>query len=58
MSSTAQLGTVRGVAEVRDKDGKLKGSFVFEGSTPLTEEELRRRLSPSEETQVQENEVK
>jgi hypothetical protein len=37
-------GVVRGVGTVRDKDGNVKGEFPFEGTTDLTEEELRRRL--------------
>jgi len=46
------LGKITGVGEVRDKDGNLKGYIHFEGTTPLTEEELRRRLhldSPPEQ---------
>ncbi len=51
----AQLGIVRGVAEVRDKDGNLKGTFVFEGGTELSEEELRRRLQLSQINEVKED---
>jgi hypothetical protein len=39
-----QIGKVSGVGEIRGPDGKLKGVIHFEGTTPLTEEELRRRL--------------
>jgi hypothetical protein len=41
---TRPLGKVRGTGEVRDKDGNLKGVIHFEGTTELTEEDLRRRL--------------
>jgi hypothetical protein len=37
-------GKIRGVGEVRDKDGNLKGTIVLEGETELSEEELRKEL--------------
>ena len=52
---TRPLGKVTGVGEVRDKDGNLKGYIHFEGTTPLSEEELRRRLqtdSPQDKGEV------
>lgn len=47
--SARPLGKVKGVGEVRGPDGKLKGIIHFEGTTELSEEELRRRLQPSDE---------
>ena len=37
-------GKITAVGAVHDKEGNLKGTFVIEGETPLTEEELRARL--------------
>lgn len=45
MEALSQLGIVTGVGEVRDKDGNLKCRFELRGTTPLTEEELRQKLS-------------
>jgi hypothetical protein len=41
---TPRRGKITGKGEVRDKDGNLKGEFVLEGETDLTEEELRKEL--------------
>lgn len=45
MESLAQLGVVTGKGEVRDAQGNLKCTFELRGTTPLTEDELRQRLS-------------
>jgi hypothetical protein len=37
-------GEVHGVAEIRDKDGNLKGTFTFGGPTDLTREQLEQEL--------------
>jgi hypothetical protein len=46
---TPKRGKVRGLGEVRDKDGNLKGTLVIEAETELSEEELRERLGEAEQ---------
>jgi hypothetical protein len=52
-SATRPLGKVSGKGEVRGPNGELKGYIEFEGTTDLTEEDLRRRLQgdPAEQKQ-------
>lgn len=43
----APLGEVHGVAEIRDANGNLKGTFTFGGPTGMTREQLEQELGIS-----------
>ena len=53
---TPRRGKVRGVGQVQDKDGNLKGEIVIEGETDLSEEELRKELGMDKQPSSDEEE--